>query len=78
MLEHKAGGKSGRWRHPDLQPPAASDGCDPARQGDLIGLRTAVMTVSDRCYRHETADESGRLLAAYLIDHGAEICETTD
>ncbi len=76
LLEHKEGGKSGSWDHPDFSPPTVAGSPPPESRKELHGLRAAVMTVSDRCYRRESTDQSGALLAAYLTDHGAELCGT--
>jgi len=63
-LEYKEGGKSGRWTR---------DNAESGVQSKLQGLRSAVMTVSDRSSRGEQQDESGPILADFLRKSGAEI-----
>ncbi len=66
-LLQKEGGKSGRWLHPDSAHPSDT------KPEDLVGLRCGVVTVSDRVAHGELVDESGRLLAEYLRNHGGEL-----
>ena len=67
MLEHKEGGKSGDWHHPEVSDHTATN------FKKLQGLRGAVLTVSDRCSKGEMEDISGDLLETYLCDHGSSI-----
>lgn len=66
-LEEKMGGKSGHWLL--VKQSSASPATDPG----LKGVRAAVITASDRCSRGESQDVSGKLLAYYLSENGAEV-----
>lgn len=68
-LELKEGGKNGTWVHPDSSAPDRES----APELLLAGIRSAVLTISDRCSRGETEDRSGPLLTHELTRRGAEI-----
>jgi cyclic pyranopterin phosphate synthase len=83
----KEGGKSGLWQNP-LFPQATSlptaQSPNPERpinqtcghKKTLQGLKTAVLTVSDRCSRGEAEDSSGPLLKKLLEERLAEVLWT--
>jgi len=70
QLEIKEGGKSGFWKRPEVTqdhhptPPA------------LTGVRSIVLTLSDRCARGETQDASGPAARDWLESHGAQVVGT--
>jgi molybdenum cofactor biosynthesis protein MoaC len=68
-LEIKEGGKSGKWIHPESSAPERE------HTPELLfaGIRSAVLTISDRCSRGEAEDRSGPHLKHELTRRGAEI-----
>lgn len=75
VLDLKEGGKSGVYlRSPEvrtssmMQEPATS----PSRRC-LDGIKTAVITLSDRCHRGECEDRSGPLAIEWLESRGANL-----
>jgi len=66
-LRLKEGGKRGHWVHP------AEGHAEPPRQAPLVGVRCAVVTLSDRASRGELTDRSGPLAAETLQAMGAEV-----
>ena len=69
----KEGGKSGLWIHPDGLPSALEGLANPPRDEPLLGVRAAVLTMSDRASSGEYQDRSGPLLRDLLKDLGCEI-----
>jgi molybdenum cofactor biosynthesis protein MoaC len=78
-LETKEGGKTGFWRHPDSTQeengprkapghlgPAADRVITRGSAASKIRQEVAVITVSDRCFRGESKDISGKLLGKGL------------
>ncbi len=74
FLCKKSGGKSGEWVSPLL----ASSQIDRAVLGSdvLRGIRFAVVTVSDRCWRGEADDVSGPLACQFLKENGSSDVES--
>jgi molybdenum cofactor biosynthesis protein MoaC len=84
-LVMKEGGKSGLWRNPNehsmqsekhldstsTQNPSSKNSC--TSQKSLKGIKTAVLTISDRCSRKQAEDSSGPLLKQMLEDREAEV-----
>lgn len=82
-LVMKEGGKSGLWKNPefsqeDFAESARAQGAknDCASKRSLKGLKTAVLTISDRCSRKQAEDTSGPLLKQMLEDREAEVLWT--
>jgi cyclic pyranopterin phosphate synthase len=74
MLEQKEGGKSGTWRNPTLSQAVKPDRAMQAQKvGELQGIRSAVLTVSDSCARGQNIDESGKLLSDFIKKESAEL-----
>jgi molybdenum cofactor biosynthesis protein MoaC len=71
-LNTKTGGKSGLWTHPDFKPETQSS---KEIRLALQGMQIAVITVSDRCFRGESEDRSGPILAQALQQQGATVLE---
>ena len=72
-LLFKEGGKSGLWLHPqgiDQEASARFQPCDIPR---LIGVASAVITLSDRAYAGVYTDRSGPVLRQWLERLGAEV-----
>lgn len=73
----KEGGKSGLWRNPEFsqEPPSAAqadqNSCSTSRT--FKGLKTAVLTISDRCSRKQAEDGSGPLLERLLKEREAKV-----
>lgn len=69
-LLEKSGGASGHWKAPQQDNPeeTTSQGCLTEQRP-----RTAVITLSDRCYRGETEDSSGPALVEELTQQGAVV-----
>jgi len=68
FLRTKEGGKSGTWNHPGHRPATA-----PAPTLGLQGIRSALLTISDRVSRGESEDRSGPTLRAELERRGARV-----
>lgn len=72
-LNIKEGGKTGSWVHPD-HALAQATGPKPAGVSsgpNLQGVRSAVLTISDRCSSGKAEDRSGPALLARLDEAGA-------
>ena len=71
-LNRKDGGKAGTWIHP--QAPCVSRGSDfEVEQSALKGIRSAVITISDRCFQMETEDASGPVLVKFLNQNKSQL-----
>jgi len=70
----KEGGKSGTWIHPDGIPEELQNLLPEQSQLPFEGIKTAVITLSDRASKGEYEDKSGKILQASLGDLGADIC----
>ncbi|HEY8270617.1 MAG TPA: bifunctional molybdenum cofactor biosynthesis protein MoaC/MoaB [Pseudobdellovibrionaceae bacterium] len=75
-LVMKEGGKSGLWQNPEFPqdpqiPLSSNKSC--ALRKSLKGLKTAVLTISDRCSRKQAEDGSGPVLKQMLKEREAEI-----
>jgi molybdopterin biosynthesis enzyme MoaB len=44
--------------------------------GLLAGIKFAVLTISDRCYKREYSDESGKVIVNLISNLHGEIVET--
>ena len=68
-LNYKEGGKHGVWKHPEARPESVSDHSEkPPR---LIGVKCAVVTMSDRVSEGRSEDRSGPLAVNWLKENGA-------
>ncbi len=74
-LEVKEGGKSGNWVHPGSEIAARLIAAKAThiKTDSLAGITAVVLTLSDRCSRHESEDLSGPTACRWLTDHGASI-----
>ncbi|HQH28161.1 MAG TPA: molybdopterin-binding protein, partial [Oligoflexia bacterium] len=76
-LRTKEGGKSGYWEHPgypgDERAVRAAVSGPKLKSTDLRGIKTAVLTVSDRAAAGTISDVSGALIKEFLAAAGAEI-----
>ncbi len=73
QLVSKEGGKQGHWQHPEVQESVEMQKAHQESQLDLHEIRTAVITVSDRCFSGATQDLSGPALIDALRDSGAPV-----
>jgi molybdenum cofactor biosynthesis protein MoaC len=74
----KEGGKSGVWRNPEYLDANLSgnetkiaNSCAPGKT--FKSIKTAVLTISDRCSQSQATDTSGPLLKQMLVDREAEV-----
>ncbi|MBU6152794.1 MAG: bifunctional molybdenum cofactor biosynthesis protein MoaC/MoaB [Bdellovibrionales bacterium] len=67
QLLEKSGGKSGTWRKTPDEPNQTT------RNAPWKEVRAAIITLSDRCARGETEDQSGPALAGFLTALGARV-----
>jgi molybdenum cofactor biosynthesis protein MoaC len=72
-LLEKTGGKSGHWRHPNAETAAPNPG--PVDQ-PWRGIRTWILTLSDRCARGEQVDRSGPALEKKVLSLGGTVIKT--
>lgn len=72
-LLFKEGGKKGLWIHPEGMSEAEIAHFKPRAAARLDGVRSAVVTLSDRAQRGETVDASGPLIVERLAGLGAQI-----
>lgn len=77
-LVMKEGGKSGVWGNPEfldadslVKSELAPNSC--ATKKSLKGIKTAVLTISDRCSRQQATDGSGPLLKQMLQEREADV-----
>lgn len=70
-LDLKEGGKSGHWKNPGIATPLTD--AAPVDPKMLQGYTVSVLTLSDRCSRHEAKDESGPEIARWFRSHGAQV-----
>ncbi len=73
-LVMKEGGKSGLYQNPRYthnNPIEEKNSC--SQKKSLKGLKTAVLTISDRCSRNEAEDSSGPLLKKLLEEREASV-----
>ncbi|MCX6129632.1 MAG: bifunctional molybdenum cofactor biosynthesis protein MoaC/MoaB [Proteobacteria bacterium] len=70
-LLEKQGGKSGHWTK--SQPLELTE-ADASVVPLLSHIRTAVITISDRCAAGQASDRSGAWLKDYVVQHGAILC----
>ncbi len=75
-LLFKEGGKRGLWIHPDGMSASEHEQYQPRGPARLDGIRTAVLTLSDRAHQGRYADASGPLLVEALEALGAEVVDT--
>ena len=69
-LEKKEGGKSGVWTHPLKNPKVRA-----VPESTLLGVKSAVLVLSDRCFNKEAEDVSGQRLSELLSQRGAQVLE---
>lgn len=62
-LELKEGGKSGHWENPGVA----------SGEKPLDGYAVSIITLSDRCFRGESKDESGPEISKWFRSRGAQI-----
>lgn len=72
-LLFKEGGKKGLWIHPDGLSETERAHFKPRAAARLDGVRSAVVTLSDRAQRGEAQDESGPLMVERLSQLGARV-----
>lgn len=72
-LVMKEGGKSGLYQNPRYSEKTFSKETGCSVKKSLKGLKTAVLTISDRCSRNEAEDSSGPLLKKLLQEREASI-----
>lgn len=77
QLEIKEGGKSGQWLHPGSSVAQGLVSSSLAPGLFLEGVTAAVLTLSDRCSRGETEDQSGPIAARWLEARGARVSCTS-
>lgn len=77
FLRIKEGGKSGRWVHPKIEGEENHHHFQKnnADSKYLSGIHSAVLTVSDRCSRGESQDQSGPLLVSLLKEQGSHVVD---
>jgi len=68
-LNYKEGGKHGVWKHPEARPDSVFVHSD--RPQRLIGVKCAVVTMSDRVSEGRSEDRSGPLALEWLKDNAA-------
>jgi cyclic pyranopterin phosphate synthase len=73
-LDQKIGGKSGHWKHPGFveadKPSIQKSEIDIQA---LAGVKSAVITLSDRCHRKEMEDRSGPAIKSFLNARGSAV-----
>lgn len=73
-LEIKEGGKSGRWLHPgSLIAKNLIESRGNIKEKKLEGVISAVMVMSDRCFRGESEDRSGPAAERWLSEQGSKV-----
>lgn len=72
-LVMKEGGKSGLYQNPRYTQNTSLKENSCSVKKSLNGLKTAVLTISDRCSRNEAQDSSGPLLKKLLEDQEASV-----
>lgn len=75
-LSLKEGGKSGLWTNPEFSasPVKVPSACAPSKT--FKGIKVAVLTISDRCFRKQAIDRSGPLLNQLLAAREADVLWT--
>ena len=67
QLDLKEGGKSGVWHHPGAELNT------PTPKKNLEGLRSAILVMSDRCFKKEAEDLAGPAAQTWLEAHGSTV-----
>lgn len=70
-LELKEGGKSGRWVFPGKERNEELD--EKSSEKILEGTRAAVVTLSDRCSKGESRDDSGPAIVQWVERNGGDV-----
>ena len=70
-LIEKRGGKSGLWRHPKATQTTPLENAKSLINKELNGVHAEVITLSDRCFKGESIDQSGPFLMGFLSERGA-------
>lgn len=74
-LNYKEGGKHGVWKHPEARLESAA--AQPAQPLRLVGVKCAVVTMSDRVSEGRSEDRSGALAVNWLKENGAPVSGCT-